>query len=403
MAHADRVSVVVETDWPDGRETLVPLQGDSPPEVWQRADKEVPVTGADILNKTPAAELKWSVGLRPRVVVGVDCSPESTRVLRRAAELAAQVGAALEAVFVYLSPADLTGVWPTVVPVDETPSYMDDLLQQTASTAFGGHDPKGLSLYAVEGDPAEVLTARSRNAAMLVVGSRGHGSLTNLLLGSVAAKCVEHASVPVLVVHSLDDDAMQSGAIEPHRNLRTAAARESAGRIVVGVDGSSASKLALQWAALLAKTMGVGIDAVITWDVPIHVGSFGPGYVPTHWAPHDEYADYLTSYVNDAFGDSRPADLRLLAEEGNAARRLLERAEGAALLVVGNRGRGGFASLLLGSVSANCANHAICPVLVVHAPQANGGQRGGDDLVARQAPSASVTHASVTHAGVTRR
>jgi nucleotide-binding universal stress UspA family protein len=80
------------------------------------------------------------------------------------------------------------------------------------------------------------------------------------------------------------------------------------------------------------------------------------------------------------FGGRRPPGLRTDVREGNAARVLLEASEGARMLVVGSRGHGGFAGLLLGSVSAACAEHASCPVLVLHgttppppAPLASGG------------------------------
>lgn len=134
-------------------------------------------------------------------------------------------------------------------------------------------------------------------------------------------------------------------------------------RIVVGVDGSEQSKLALRWAAHLADANGAGIDAVMAWEIP---PNFGSPYVCDPYMPQVDAQKVLSEAVAEVFGADRPARLREVVEQGNAARMLLAAAEGAAMLVVGSRGHGGFAGLLLGSVSTQCAAHATCPVLVVH-------------------------------------
>ena len=132
-------------------------------------------------------------------------------------------------------------------------------------------------------------------------------------------------------------------------------------RIVVGIDGSPSSEAALRWAMTLSKATGGQIDALTTWRIPITYG----------WALRTagfekEARALLTNTVDAVCGAKRPHGLRLIAEEGNPARVLLEHSVGAQLLVVGSRGLGGFAGLMLGSVSAACAEHARCPVLVVH-------------------------------------
>jgi nucleotide-binding universal stress UspA family protein len=134
-------------------------------------------------------------------------------------------------------------------------------------------------------------------------------------------------------------------------------------RVVVGVDGSAPSKEALHWAARIAAASGATIDAVITWDYPV---TSGAGYLPSDWDPSKDAETVLSQAVEDAYGSDRPERLRLIVREGGAARVLLAESEGAEMLVVGSRGLGGFSGLLLGSVSANCAEHAQCPVLVVH-------------------------------------
>lgn len=134
-------------------------------------------------------------------------------------------------------------------------------------------------------------------------------------------------------------------------------------RVVVGVDGSEQSKQALRWAAPFAASVHARLDAVAAWQFPV---GYGWGSVPLEWSPGQDMEKVLTETVDEVFGSERPEDMRLAVREGNPARVLLEESEGAVMLVVGSRGHGGFAGLLLGSVSASVAEHASCPVLVVH-------------------------------------
>ncbi len=134
-------------------------------------------------------------------------------------------------------------------------------------------------------------------------------------------------------------------------------------RVVVGVDGSEQSKRALKWAASYARATGARLDAVAAWQFPV---GYGWGAVPSDWRPGLDMEKVLSQTVDEVFGDERPADMRLAVHEGNAAKVLLEEGKGALMVVVGSRGHGGFAGLLLGSVSASVAEHATCPVLVVH-------------------------------------
>ena len=140
-------------------------------------------------------------------------------------------------------------------------------------------------------------------------------------------------------------------------------------RVVVGVDGSEQSKLALSWAVRISARAGASIDAVTAWHFPINSGW---GYVPDAWDPQADATKCLTDSVDEAFGAERPTGLRLLVREGLPAKVLLDESKGATMLIVGSRGHGGFAGLLLGSVSASCAEHATCPVLVVHGGRSAG-------------------------------
>jgi nucleotide-binding universal stress UspA family protein len=319
---------------------------------------------------------------RASVVVGVDCSPQSQHVLRKAATIAQQLDADLEAVFVYVKSLESGWVVPLVMPDRELATLMHKTLSDTVDTTFGAHHPPRLSQWAVAGDPATTLLARAVGASVLVVGSNGGGELANLILGSVAAKCVEHADGPVFVISAEPKKHPdRGGAVDDQSD---GAASASAGRVVVGVDGSAASKEALRWAVKLAALNGTGVDAVITCDPPVYFSGVGLPYLPVAWNPREDNMRYLEQTVDDVFRDHRPTNLRLYAEEGSAGRRLLAHATNAQLLVVGSRGHGGFHNLLLGSVSSKCANRSSCPVLVVHvAPDPAASGDPADNGVAR--------------------
>ncbi len=140
----------------------------------------------------------------------------------------------------------------------------------------------------------------------------------------------------------------------------------SEARIVVGVDGSAQSRRALSWAARIAEATGASVDAVTAWHYPV---SYGWSYVPDDWSPEVDAKRCLEETIAAVFPDGCPARLNLVVREGLPAKVLLEASKSAVVLVVGSRGHGGFTGLLLGSVSANCAEHASCPVLVVHGDQ----------------------------------
>ncbi len=137
--------------------------------------------------------------------------------------------------------------------------------------------------------------------------------------------------------------------------------------IVVGVDGSRSSQEALRWAAYLAVKLGAPIHAVAAWApvaewVPTVLGG---NTLPVDWRPQEIAEGILADTVREIIGDAA-VQVTQSAIPGGAARVLLEQSEGARMLVVGSRGHGGFAGLLLGSVSGAVAEHAKCPVLVVH-------------------------------------
>jgi nucleotide-binding universal stress UspA family protein len=138
-------------------------------------------------------------------------------------------------------------------------------------------------------------------------------------------------------------------------------------RIVVGVDGSQHSRDALRWAAHLARAFGARLDAVTAWEYP---PALGWSVVPDNWDPAADMRQILQEATADVFGDDLPVGLQMQVHEGGAAKVLIDASQGAIVLVVGSRGHGGFSGLLLGSVSGNVAEHAPCPVLIIHGDQA---------------------------------
>jgi len=143
----------------------------------------------------------------------------------------------------------------------------------------------------------------------------------------------------------------------------------STGRIVVGVDGSEAGTEALRWAARLAPVLGATIDVVSAWEY-LPTAATLPVPVPD-WEQIARHT--MLESVREVFGDVAPSGLVTSVVSGHPAQVLLDAARGATMVIVGSRGLGGFAGLVLGSVSRNVSEHASCPVLVVHAP----GQRAG--------------------------
>ena len=140
-------------------------------------------------------------------------------------------------------------------------------------------------------------------------------------------------------------------------------------RIVVGVDGSDPSRAALAWAAKEAGLHGATLDVVGVWAFPMYVDPMGgafpmPGMYEKTEANEREMVE---GEVRAVLGTTPAVPVDISIRCGSTATELLSAAEGADLLVVGSRGRGGFKSLLLGSTAMQCIHHSVCPVTVVRA------------------------------------
>ena len=145
--------------------------------------------------------------------------------------------------------------------------------------------------------------------------------------------------------------------------------------IVVGIDGSEDSKDALRWAARQAELTATTLTAVTAWQLPV---SFGSAWqIPaTYGKSHDLSREYLAAdgrkaldaTLEEVLGTGPPVPVTPQLVSGHAAPVLIEASQHAALLVVGRSGHGGFAGMLIGSVSQHCVSHAACPVVVVRHP-----------------------------------
>jgi nucleotide-binding universal stress UspA family protein len=148
---------------------------------------------------------------------------------------------------------------------------------------------------------------------------------------------------------------------------------EAAGRvprIVVGVDGSPSSIGALRRGARIASALDVPLEAVTAWHYPdLYGGYMGETFIPDPSMLAANAQAMLDETISAAFGDSPPIGFGRSVREGRAAETLIAESAGAEMLIVGSRGHGGFASLLLGSVSRACTEHATCPVMVFHEPE----------------------------------
>lgn len=137
--------------------------------------------------------------------------------------------------------------------------------------------------------------------------------------------------------------------------------------IVVGVDGSSSSEAALRWAVRAARTWRVDLRVVAAWEpANLYGWSGNGGYIPDPWNPRVDAEKAAGALLDAVCGPERPTGTRVDVLEGHPARVLLDASRGALALVVGSHGHGAFVGMLLGSVSAHCAEHASLPVVVVH-------------------------------------
>jgi nucleotide-binding universal stress UspA family protein len=287
------------------------------------------------------------------VVVGVDGSDEARRALTWALCEARLRGTAVRVVTVWAGrrpPDDADGA-------DRSGSvarFEADVVAGMRADADAAARATGTTAVPVlpevrYGHPARTLIEVAGADGLLVVGSRGLGGLHGRLVGSVGQQCAQYADGPVVVVRG---DSPAAGA-------------DAGGRVVVGVDGSADSVTAARFAAAEARLRGAQLHVVHGWIDTVS-GYGGPLWVVPDTTLQEE-ADATLQGSLRAAGLDRPGDLRVRAEAVQGVERdvLVDVAGGADLLVVGSRGRSGWAGLLLGSVGLHCVTAAPCPVAVV--------------------------------------
>lgn len=195
--------------------------------------------------------------------------------------------------------------------------------------------------------PVPTLVAMSRDSGMVVVGSRGQGSLRRAVMGSVSAGLVQHARCPVAVIHGMPLSPEQAAE----------AARRS---VLVGIDGSRASELATEVAFAEAAAREVDLIALHAWHDGDLMGVQGQQWSDLVTRGEEVLAERLAGY-REQYPD---VTVQRLVVWGQPARHLLEHAEAAQLVIVGSHGRGGFTGMLLGSVSRSVVHAAEVPVIV---------------------------------------
>ncbi|SCL53672.1 Nucleotide-binding universal stress protein, UspA family [Micromonospora chersina] len=283
------------------------------------------------------------------VVVGVDGSSTSLTAAEHAARAAVARSRPLHLVHGYLHPL---GYGVPLNPYDlGVPGPTEEsrkMLEQVAADVVGRHPTLRVEVRQVAGGPGATLVEESRRAELVVVGSRGVGGFAGLLLGSVSNQVAQHAHCPVLVVRPAEQPI-------PVR-----------GPVLVGVDGSEVAGHAVR----LAADEAVRRDADL---VLVHVRTPERGAVAPDAAAEATAAGQAESAELLAGAAARiRADHPVLSVVerpvvgASPEQALIEASGEAALVVVGSRGRGGFAGLLLGSVSQALVQHAHCPVLVAH-------------------------------------
>ena len=204
-------------------------------------------------------------------------------------------------------------------------------------------------------DPVTTLVAESESAVMLVLGSRGLGGFTGMLVGSTAVALVARGNCPVAVIRGRTPDG----------------APPVDGPVVVGVDGSPASEAAVELAFEEASLHGSELVAVHTWTEYSSDSAYAYArqFVLDWDAIETRHAEVLAERL--AGWQEKYPDVMVdrVVTRDRPASALLERSADARLLVVGSRGRGGFTGMLLGSTSQALIYHATCPLLVARPGQ----------------------------------
>lgn len=285
------------------------------------------------------------------IVAGYTGSSPSTPAVEVAARLSQSIPSPLRIVHAFDLPSMDVPMGPGIDPPsqDEVEQWCAEVTTEAEELArgFGATD---VSTQVFVGSAPAALLENAGEDDLIVVGHRGRGELASAVLGSVAIQVSAHAPCPVVVIT---------------KGART----DVVGPIVVGVDGSEQSRKAARFAASWADHLNRDLTMVATWQPQTMVGMAGGWALPMMHDAGDQIEAATLSMLEDvakeASEDYPELAITCKAISGEPADALLRSAEEASALVVGSRGRGGFAGLLLGSVSHRVIHSAPIPVCIV--------------------------------------
>lgn len=287
------------------------------------------------------------------VVVAVDGSAASHSAVRWAANTANKRGIPLRLASSYTMPQFLyaEGMVPPQELFDDLQSETMEKVDEARAIAHEVAPELKIGHTIAEGSPIDMLLDMARDVTMIVMGSRGLGGLSGMVMGSVSAAVVSHASCPVVVVRE-DNTVDESTKYGP---------------VVIGVDGSDVSQKATEIAFAEADARGAELVAVHTWmDMQVQASLAGLSAAQQQWEEVErEQIDMLTERLHPLTERYPDVEVRKVITRDRPVRALVENSEGAQLLVVGSHGRGGFKGMLLGSTSRALLQSAPCPMMVV--------------------------------------
>jgi len=280
---------------------------------------------------------------RRTVVVGIDGSEEALRAVRWAVPEARRRRATLRLVTAFAWTDDRMVGWPGLGQTaygDRLRAFAENGLTAAADVATELDPELPVERDLVLGFPGGVLVEQSRGAELLVVGDRGRGRATSALAGSVAVGVAAHSACPVVVVRGT----------EGHQDQPLP--------VVVGIDGTPLSEAAIAFAFEAASARRAPLVAVHTWDGSVIAELVDWQSVAVE--AEEELAERLAGW-----GAKYPDVALRVVGPASAARTLLDQSTRAQLVVVGSRGHGEIAGLLLDSVSNALVHAAGCPVVIV--------------------------------------
>ncbi|AIT90134.1 universal stress protein [Corynebacterium ulcerans] len=287
------------------------------------------------------------------VVVAVDGSEASNNAVRWAANTANKRGVPLRLAASYTMPQFLyaEGMVPPQELFDELQTETMETVEAARTIAHEVAPDIKIGYTIAEGSPIDMLLEMSSDVTMIVMGSRGLGGLSGMVMGSVSAAVVSHAKCPVVVVRE-DNQVTDTNKYGP---------------VVVGVDGSEVSQRATEFAFEEAQARGAKLVAIHTWmDMQVQASLAGLAAAQQEWnVIEDEQTQLLHDRIQPLLERFPDVDVDMVITRDRPIRALEDSAKDAQLLVVGSHGRGGFRGMLLGSTSRALLQSAPCPMVVV--------------------------------------